>query len=265
MRYIVGFLIFCILSFSCKSEDAKVNYLQIEDVQLVQPRIIASNTVIDSFVTVKTDRNIEGVSIYYSEDGSEPSITSTKFTGEIVIDKPNELKFKAFHNNFKASETAILKLYKNGHTASSIEWFTSANDKYNGSGINTVINGKKATLEYSNPQWTGFDTIAKAFVKFDKKTKINSIDIGYLNDPGSWIFPPSAIEVIVNENKNELITFQLEPIEVTTTRAMLNFKVPINREVSTLIISVKNVQQIPDWHDGKGSNAWLFMDEWIFN
>ena len=46
---------------------------------------------------------------------------------------------------------------------------------------------------------------------------------------------------------------------------MMSFNIPIDREVSTLDITVKNLEQIPDWHDGKGNKAWLFMDEWIFN
>ena len=48
-------------------------------------------------------------------------------------------------------------------------------------------------------------------------------------------------------------------------KAMMSFNIPIDQEVSTLDITVKNLGQIPDWHDGKGYKAWLFMDEWIFN
>ncbi|MDY7395575.1 chitobiase/beta-hexosaminidase C-terminal domain-containing protein [Aureibaculum sp. 2210JD6-5] len=263
MRKIVGMLFLYLFIFSCKNEKTKINYLQQEEVQLVQPRIIASNTVIDSFVTIKADRNIDGTTVFYTEDGTEPTKESTKFSGEIKVKEPKELKFKAFHNNFKASETASIKLYQKGHSANSIEWFTNVNKKYLGSGNTTVINGKKASLEYNNSQWMGFDTIAKATVKFDKKTYLKSIDIGYLNDPGSWIFPPSEIKVIVNEK--DKLTFQLEPLKTLTDREMMNFTVPINQEVSTLHISIKNVEQIPDWHEGNGNKAWLFMDEWIFN
>lgn len=265
MKSIVRLLFLATIVFSCKNEETKVTYLQKEEVQLVQPRVIASTTVIDSFVTITADRIIDGTVLFYSEDGTEPTKASTKFTDEIVINEPKELKFKAFHDNFKASETASLKLYKKGHSVSDIEWFTNANDKYNGSGPTTLINDKKGAMDFNSPQWMGFDTIAKASVKFDKKTTLKSIDIGYLNDPGSWIFPPSEIEVIVNNNKEDKLTFKLEPLTSAVDKAMTSFSVPINKEVSTLTISVKNVQQIPDWHEGKGKKAWLFMDEWIFN
>lgn len=265
MKKIMGLLIMSLFIYSCKNEVTKVSYLQKKEVQLVQPRIIASTTVIDSFVTIKADRIIEGIVLFYTEDGTEPTKLSTEFTGEIVINEPKELKFKAFHNNFKTSESTSLKLYKKGHAVNDIEWFTKANDKYKGSGPTTLINDKKGSIEFNSPQWMGFDTIAKASVKFDKIATIKSVDIGYLNDPGSWIFPPSEIEVILNNNTTNKLTFQLEPITGLVDRTITSFNIPINKEVRTLSISVKNVQQIPDWHDGKGSKAWLFMDEWIFN
>ena len=111
----------------------------------------------------------------------------------------------------------------------------------------------------------GFDTTAIATVKFKTKTPIKSIDIGYLSDPSSWIFPPSEIQVMVNDNKNELLTFKLKPLAAIADKAIMNFSVPIDQEVRTLRITVKNVHKIPNWHDGKGNKAWLFMDEWIFN
>ena len=266
MRSMVVLLILSmLLIFSCKNKETKVAYLQQEAIQLVQPRIMASNRLIDSFVTIIADRNSNGTAIFYSDDGSEPTESSIKLLGEITIKDAKELKFKAFHKNFKASETASIKLFKKGHSASRIKWFADASEQYKGVGATTLINGIKASLEYSNRQWVGFDTIAKANVTFDKKTIIKSITIGYLNDPGSWIFPPSEIEIIVNNNTKNTLTFQLEPATTMTDRALLNFNVPLNQEVSILTISVKNVQEIPDWHEGKGSKAWLFMDEWIFN
>jgi len=258
-------LLLCLAVVGCKKEEVKVDYLQKEDVQLVQPRIIASTTVIDSFVTIKADRLTEGTLLFYTDDSTEPTEQSIKFSGEIKIKEPKELKFKAFHNKFKASETASVKLYKKGHTASDIKWFTNPNQRYEGSGATTLIDDKKGSMDFNSPLWVGFDTIAKANVKFDKKITIKSIDIGYLNDPGSWIFPPSEIEVIINNKASEKLTFQLEPITTMIDRTMMSFRIPINHDVKTLSIAVKNVEQIPDWHDGKGNKAWLFMDEWIFN
>ena len=263
MQRVLVILLLCVVVIGCKKDEVKVDYLQKEDVQLVQPRIIASTTVIDSFVTINADRLTEGTLLFYTDDGTEPTEQSTKFSGEIEIKEPKELKFKAFHNKFKASETASFKLYKKGHTVSDIKWFTNPNERYEGSGTTTLIDHKKGSLDFNSPLWVGFDTIAKASVTFDKKTTIKSIDIGYLNDPGSWIFPPSEIEIILN-NKNKL-TFQLEPLTGMVDKAMMSFNIPMDKAVSTLEITVKNLDQIPDWHDGKGSKAWLFMDEWIFN
>lgn len=265
MRSLVVIILLNLFLISCKNDVTKTNFLQKEDVQLVQPRIIASTMVIDSFVTIKVDRNMDGTTIFYSDDGTEPTKESIEFRGELKVKEPKELKFRAFHRTFKTSETASLKLYKKGHSPSSIKWVTAPNKKYNGSGETTLIDSQKGSLEFNTPFWSGFDTIAKATVNFEKKPFIKSIDIGYLNDPGSWIFPPSEIEIIVNNNKIDKLNFQLEPLAGMADRALMSYNVPINSEVSEVSIMVKNVEQIPDWHDGKGNKAWLFMDEWIFN
>ena len=47
--------------------------------------------------------------------------------------------------------------------------------------------------------------------------------------------------------------------------AMKNINIKINKEVNSLRIEMTNLERIPDWHEGVGNKAWLFMDEWIFN
>ncbi|MEJ2113134.1 MAG: hypothetical protein P8X62_05370, partial [Flavobacteriaceae bacterium] len=88
-----------------------------------------------------------------------------------------------------------------------------------------------------------------------------------LSDIDSWIFPPANISIFPNgSNKIEdIVSVQLnEPKEPSSTE-MKNINIVINKEVNSLRLEISNLQSIPKWHEGSGSKAWLFMDEWIFN
>ena len=98
---------------------------------------------------------------------------------------------------------------------------------------------------------------------FKEKKYIKSITVSCLNDVASWIFPPEEIIVYINKDKkaSKLIETKNSPSDKENQAIII----PINAEVASLKVEIKNLKSIPEWHEGKGQKAWLFMDEWIFN
>ena len=266
MKWFFSMILICLLIISCKRSGTQ-NYLQKGEVQLVQPKIIASNTVIDSTETITALRDLKGLEIYYTTDGEEPTEKSQKYLSPFSIEEAGVVKFRAFHPEFKSSESTTLKFYKKGHSATKIKWHSKKNDKYNGHGPTTLINNKKGPLEFSNPEWQGFDSIASASVYFKNKIELSSLDIGYLVDTNSWIFPPSEIVISLYKEDNSIskITKKIDSPTEPLSRSSESVEIPINLIVNSITIEVKNSDPIPDWHEGAGSKGWLFMDEWIFN
>jgi len=266
MKVFLTTILSMLICLSCKRESANV-YLQKEEVSLVQPRIEVSSTIIDSFVTLVVKSAVENSEIYYTINDEDPTLSSLKYEEPIKIFEPGTFNFKSFHSNWKASETASITFFKKGIQPSEIIWDTSPNQKYKGNGSLTVINNKKASINFSDPEWIGFDTIAIANAVFKEETFIKSIDFGYLSDPQSWIFPPSEIQIYLNDSKNgsDKITVQVDTLDGMVPKSVKNLSIEINKSVESLRIEVVNLQHIPQWHDGAGNKAWLFMDEWIFN
>ena len=254
------------LIVGCNRNDKK-NYLQKEAVQLVQPKIMASNTVIDSIETITAVKELQGLEIYYTTDGEEPTKKSIEYVSPIRVEESGILKFRAFHPEFIASESTTLKFYKKGHAASNIKWHSKKNEKYKGLGPSTLINNKKGPLEFSNSEWQGFDSIASATVYFEDKIELSSLNIGYLVDTNSWIFPPSEIIISLHTEDNGInrITKNMDSPTEPLSRSSESVEIPINLVVNSVTIEVKNSNPIPEWHEGAGSKGWLFMDEWIFN
>lgn len=262
MRHLIGTFVVLLMLLGC-SEPKKNAFLQQQEVSLTAPRVYSTNTIIDSIVIVAAELRLEGVEIFYTDDGTLPTTASNKYSKPLSITKEGMYQFKAFHPKWSPSEVTELKLYQKGVTPETIHWSTQASDSYKGAGTSTVINQRKASLNFRDAEWVGFDTIAKATISFEKSSFIESISVGYLIDQKSWIFPPEKITIYLNTV--DTIEVHIPKSEETTLRKLEDVKIDINKEVKTLTISVSNLTQLPEWHPGKGNKAWLFMDEWIFN
>ena len=261
MRLIIILLL--LLSFGCAKKENNNNYLKQKEISLVSPRVKASSTIIDSTVTVSAELRLEDAKLYYTKNNTEPTEQANEYTTPLTVEKAGVYKFKAFHNDWKPSKSTTIKLYKKGIALDNMSWHTNAHNSYPGLGKITLINGKKASRQFRDLQWVGFDSIAKATLTLKKKTFIKTLTIGYLIDTKSWIFPPEKITLLVNK-KDTITTAVNKPLGMDFV-SLEDVTISINKEVNSITVAVNNTQQLPEWHPGKGLKAWLFMDEWIFN
>lgn len=256
-----------LLLIGCKKNEIN-SLLQQNEIQLVKPRILASNKIIDSTVTLSAEIMMDKVQIFFTDNGMEPTEESLSYREPILISEPATFKFKAFHPEWKPSEIAEINFINKGHDVDSIVWLDSLNEKYKGQGSRTLINHTKASNNFTDKEWMGFDSPVSMIFIFNENTSISSIDIGYLNHPGSWIFPPYKITIYISYNGLDFIEKSSNelPVPIPVSDAVEEtFSIPFNKSVKGLKLEFENVSQIPDWHEGVGNKAWLFMDEIIFN
>ena len=80
------------------------------------------------------------------------------------------------------------------------------------------------------------------------------------------IFMPRAIEIFTSKDGNSFQKIALLNPEPTksTTPPRFNFlkaEIPKNKNHNFVKILLQNIPAIPDWHPGKGTPAWIFLDE----
>lgn len=259
MRLIFVFI--CVFMISCSQKEQK-NYVQTNEVPLAQPRVSATNTIIDSSVVVTADLGMKGVRIFYTNDRTEPTQESLLYTKPLNIQKQGEYRFKAFHPDWKPSEIVSLTLFEKGIIPDKIDWMTNASDSYPDEDLLSLINNKKGSLNFRDVEWAGFDSIAKATVNFEEKKFIEGMTVGYLIDTKSWIFPPK--EVTIYTSKKDSIHLNILLKSKGELKKLDFIHIPINRETNFLTIKI-SAMNLPEWHPGKGNKAWLFLDEFIFN
>jgi len=258
----ISVLILFLLAIGCTKKE-NTPYLQKQNISLAQPHIKTASTIIDSSLLITATLRKENVELFYTTDGKEPTKTSSKYKAPITVTKEGIYKFKAFHPDWKPSANSELKLYKKGIAPNQINLITSAHKDYSGLGTSTLYNNIKGTLNYRSNKWIGFDSIAKATVYFNKDTYVKNLTIGYLIHTRDWIFPPSEVTLLFSNTDS--ISTTIDPIETKHAHRLADITIPINKKVESITLIIKNTRQLPEWHNGKGRKAWLFMDEWIFN
>ncbi len=89
-----------------------------------------------------------------------------------------------------------VEILKNSAVGKSILMENYANKKYPGESKDALINGFGASINYRDPSWQGFeaeDLIAT--IDLGSITKINSVNVRFLQDQVVWIFLPKKVEI----------------------------------------------------------------------
>ena len=135
---------------------------------------------------------------------------------------------------------------------------------YKGKGIVSLIDGEAGSRLHNDGYWVGFEgNDAEITIDLAKQTVSNEISVGVYNNPSSWIFFPEYIEVSWSDDGENFSTPLKKSIK-DNNRLSAQKRVTIQQEDMHgryVRVKVKNIGTCPDWHNGKGHKAWLFIDE----
>ncbi len=209
------------------------------------------------------DFRMEGATIRYTLDGNEPTLKSKRYKRPLDIHKPCIIKAKAFHQDFDPSATVTATFVSTGKKILNYN-VSEPNPKYAAYGSKTLFDGQFGDMSYTK-NYLGYDK-GPVEITFqpDSHQFITTIHISYLTHQAAWIFGPSKISVF-DENNKLLIqkSFDDSTQKKASNHAITTFKVP-KTKYNQLKLVIEPVSTIPEWHDGKGSKAWLFVDElWV--
>jgi hypothetical protein len=253
-----------------KSLFGKTNLLRpqtkITDKAIVQSPIIngpAKITETEKTVTIEHTDN--KAIIYYTLDGTEPKLTSKKYTGSFTCDTSTTIKAKAFVKN-ESSTTTTAHLYKKPN-----QWKISIqsiyNKQYDAGGDEGIIDGQHGTTNWRSGGWQGYQgQDFTCVLDLGKSKMIEFVHASFLQDTRSWIIFPKQVEYSVSEdgiNYKTLGTIENGISADDYNLQMRTFYHTNSAKLSVRYIKIKatNFGKLPDWHQGKGGDAFIFIDE----
>jgi len=131
--------------------------------------------------------------------------------------------------------------------------------------IEALVDGKKGNPLIFNEKWCGFKDKMEVVIDLEESMYINEIEIRFLEDQLSWIFKPEEIEILTSSDGihyNLLFNQKNENVESQKQKRICKYgKQGGNLMCQYIKIIASPLNTIPEWHNGKGKKAWMFVDE----
>jgi predicted alpha-1,2-mannosidase len=165
------------------------------------------------------------------------------------------------------SRSVKARFYKNPHPDWTIKLFSTYNPQYSAGGDHGLIDGIQGDENWRKGYWQGFqDQDFEVVIDMTNMQTVHSIDATFLQDTRSWIIFPTLVDFYgsidgeifekIGSIKNSVPAKDYE----TQTKA---FGISINTPLylKAVKVVVHNFGTLPDWHQGKGGEAFIFVDE----
>jgi hypothetical protein len=232
--------------------------------QFLTPKILSSYSSFQQGPVVSITKSFDALKLHMSSNGSEPTLTSPEYKASFELDSSTTIKVKAFYNGEAVSETIERRV-------NVIDWLSEAeletdpSPRYSSGGIFTLLDGDRGTLQHGGGKWLGYqDNKLASKIDLGKVETISSIHLGCLTSPGSWIFWPEYVSILTSvdgENWTEYFEYRGVAEEKGQSSEIKDVGTRKGAAARYIRIEADPVGSIPEWHDGKGSKGWLFVDE----
>jgi uncharacterized membrane protein len=241
--------------------------------QLSPPIMENIESVVENDTKIELKHYIKDVVIKYTLDGTEPdSISSPSYEKPFKINKFVNVKAKAFKDKWISSDSKDFIVYTAGFKPKEIQLTSKVNDKYKGEGAATLTNGKLGLLSnLVNPNWLGYsEEPFKAKIEFDEPKPISTLILSYGYNILSYVFPPTYVKLMGGDdprNLKQIAMLKLPVFDQNNKEQTKNDKIILELEGKPMKyyeIHAQNLQSLPQWHPGKGTKAWFFIDEIFF-
>jgi alpha-L-fucosidase len=223
-----------------------------------------SGSAFESSVRVRLSSDSKNSAIFYSLDGSEPTLKSRRYTSPIELTRSALVRAVASVGEELAAELSEARFTK-CLKVKSVVFEKPYSAKYPGRGDTTIFDGRRGSLDFQAKEWLGFngdDVVAT--LDLGEAKPIHRISIGFLQQQGSWIFLPTEVAFFVSNDGTDwkAVGNQRNAVRQTESVVVKGFSCAVTNVSGRFVkVAAKNVGTCPPWHSGAGDKAWLFVDE----
>lgn len=249
--------------------------LENEIIKIINPSIEQDSSIIPAHLDIPIKHVVKGTIVRYTLDGTDPdSLTSPVYKKPIRLYNNTVVKTKAFKPGWISSDIVQRNFYKSTIHPDSVLLVQLPDAKYRANGAKTLFDYELGDKNFGNAKWLGYkDANMELIIGFNKATAIKEIYFNALVNLGSYIFPIVSIDVMGSmDGKNyTIISKNIYPAVTDATPKTLNetqgFSCAIAKPTAYKYykFTATNLKKLPNWHPGKGTPAWIFIDEIFLN
>jgi hexosaminidase len=223
------------------------------------------------------ERSEEGVKVAFVAENSEDLSVSVADVNNGLASSVKEFELKRTTNNSvnptiftvqnkMAEKTSVYTVVEHPALGLNIEYITLPSKSYNSGGDLTLVDGVIGASPWRGNEWVGFrETEIEFIVDLGQKKKMESIELNFLTDEGSWIYQPNEVRFEISNTKKKWkslakATAFLGSKKMNAGRYLL-LGANIEKKGRYLKVKILPFDQIPEGKPGAGNVPWTFMDE----
>ena len=213
-------------------------------------------------VTLST---IDNAPVHYTLDGTEPTTASPVYEGVLKIKENATLSAKAIRPTGE-SQTLTEKIDFSKSSMKPIVANQPINEQYLFKGASTLNDGLKGNSSYRSGRWIAFNgNDMDMTIDLQQPTEISSVAISVNIAKGDWVFDARNLSVEVSDDGKtfkKIASEEYPAMKETDKDGVVDHQLtfaPVTTRYVRVIASPEKT--LPEWHGGKGKNAFLFVDE----
>jgi hexosaminidase len=242
-------------------DELKYNYAK--NILEVSPQITMDSENSSLILSLKTTSKDP---VYYTLDGSNPTVNSEVFKKDISIKNSvtvkaavigSTQKSKIFEQSFEFNKATLKPVFLKNQPV----------ERYRFNGVQTLVDG---TTVFSTGDWIGlYNQDFEAVVDLKSIQEITQVEMNTFISSNDWIFGPKQFIISLSEdgtNFSPVFGQEIEMAPQGENPKILNLKASFGIKKARYIKIVAPIfEKIPQWHYGAGQPTFLFIDEIMVN
>jgi hypothetical protein len=233
---------------------------------VIVPTIDANSDTFFDSIMVEMKHPIEGVKIYYTLNGNDPTKKGTLYEHPLCLKETTTVRAaaRAADGSWSSVIDADYHLIDARHTVKLENMYS---EQYEAGGLKALIDHKLGTDNFRTGAWQGYHGVDLiATVDLGVAKRLNRLAGRFLQDTYSWIFMPQEVEYFIsNDGKNfrsvGKVRARVTPDEDGPFVDEMEVRPRANARYVKMV--AKNLGACPEGHVGAGQPAWIFCDELV--
>jgi putative alpha-1,2-mannosidase len=234
-----------------------------DDLILPNPYFTNSAKSFKDAFTTEIKSAEDGAKIYYTLDGSTPTSGSTPYTQPIKVTNTTTIKAIAIKDG-KTSfviEGTFTKIRGDIKLVLNSKYLPS----YAAQGDDALIDGLKGTTNWRLGNWQGYrGNDLEAIIDQGRVKPVKQVTLETLQDTQSWIVFPKSVEYLVsNDGKNfKAVATERSKVDARDVKVQIqDYTATLNTSARYIKVIARQYGPLPEWHESKGEQSYIFADE----
>lgn len=187
-----------------------------------------------------------------------------KYSGPVALKQSGQVMAYAVSNGIK-SKTVTATFFKKPNNYK-VTLASVYNPQYHAGGPQGLVDGIRGSENWRKGDWQGYQSQDfEAVIDLQKSVAKSQISATFLQESRSWILMPVEVEYLVSRNGVDYksvgkVVNTLNP--KITDPSILPFEVNFPKQkIRYIKVRARNFGKLPDWHQGFGGDAFIFVDE----